>query len=94
MRNRVLFPEPSGPISPNSSPRSTEKETAFKASTLPYRLLIPDIVTIGSIISEFHFTIHAYLSRTIVVERDFYGIDLIRAFIIGQNRFRRKFGLV
>ena len=35
IRNKVLLPAPSGPISPKISPRSTTKETSFSASTVP-----------------------------------------------------------
>ncbi len=37
-RIAVVLPAPSGPISPNISPRLTLNDTPLKASTLPYRL--------------------------------------------------------
>src|SRR5262245_10448551 len=85
MRKSVVLPPPSGPMNPNSSPRSISNDTLSSARVSPHcfrRLLA---------LTELDIDGHPELEQPFaVVDADFDRVDEIRAFVARLHRRRRE----
>src|SRR5262245_45707292 len=88
-RSSVVFPAPSGPMSPNNSPRLTSNDTSSTAAVSPNRL------TILLTLTEVDIDRHSDLQPPLFVGDAYLdGIHKIRTLFTRLNRCRCELGAV